>query len=209
MKLNENNSFLYNQAMFFDYCMSDEEKYIELICVHEAGHMFTMENLGYKAIYAWNGENPSVCGIKPFESRMNDIYTSMAGDIAVMVTEEINPIPETCLGLYYNYQRFGTTDWQKIRSLTKSKKLVVDVAKILEETIRENYDLLVTECRVSRMFFNMFDCIPQIVELIDRDERQTLEKMFGEHDDYAETRKKLLDPKTAWDLCKHPNIFCS
>ena len=42
----------------------------------------------------------------------------------------------------------------------------------------------------------------------DEEKYYELTCVHGAHDDYAETRKKLLDPKTAWDLCKRPNDFC-
>ena len=51
----------------------------------------------------------------------------------------------------------------------------------------------------------MFNRIPQVVELIDRDDRPTLEKFFGKRRGYGQVRKRLLDPNTAWEFCKHPN----
>lgn len=199
-----NNLFLYDQTMYYDFIANEDEE--ETMCVHEAGHMMAFEGLGYKAVYSWHGRNPSVF-CEDVLKKGENIVTSMAGDVATMVANEMNLIPETCVGLYYNYQLFNGSDWQKIRSLTKSKKHIMRTARELETVFSENMDRLVEEYRIAKLFFNMFENIPQVVDLIDKGNRPVLEKMFGKKRSYKPIRDKLLNPEKAWEFCKHPNKF--
>ena len=204
MDFDTNSLFLYDQAINYDAIANDNENN-ETICIHEAGHMIAFESFGYKAVYAWDGNTPMVaCNEKNITKREN-VVISMAGDVATMVANDMYLIPETCLGLYYNYQRFNGTDWQMIRSLTKSKKLIMDTASGLEDCFVKNMNHLINEYRIANLFFNMFENIPQVVELIDKNNRPVLEKLFGVKRSYKPIRRKLLDPNTAWEFCKCPN----
>jgi len=200
-------SDLWEDMKYFDE-ESDKDEHTPL---HEAGHLSVFEHLTkIRAMYGWTENEGVVCPCvwlpwhKVKCTPVTNIMVLMAGDITSMVQLGMD-VPETSLALYRHYNPSGSCDWNKVRTLCPSEELMLDVAKSLGEIISGFWDVFVAEYRTASLFFDMFNHIPQVVELIDKDDRPTLEKFFGKRRGYGQVRKRLLDPNTAWEFCKHPN----
>lgn len=201
------NNFMLWQDMVEFSMASDEPGHIPL---HEAGHLSVFEKLtGNKAMYGWTEIDGVLCPCVTFPrnckiSPVKNLMISMAGDICSMISLGMD-VPETCLALYRYFHPLEGNDWDTVRALCVKEDYLMKMSKDLGDLITAFWDDVLKEYKVADIFFNMFERIPDVIGLIDSDDRTALEKMFGRRRGYKTIRGKLLDPREAWGLCQCPN----
>lgn len=198
-------SDLWSDLKYFEEESSKEE----YMALHEAGHLVFLEALTKeRAMYGWMMVEGMRCPCVVFPKTplhsVGNIMVSMAGDIASMVYLDMDVL-ETSLALYRYYHPAKGCDWDTVRELCPSEESLMDYAKDIGGIMKMYWLNILKEYRMADIFFHMWERIPQVVELIDKDDRPALEKFFGKRRGYGQVRKRLLDPNTAWEFCKHPN----